>query len=264
MLKYQSLPFGTTDRANSLQLSRDNNRYSQTDNYINNGYTHTTTGYQRNRHDRRRNHRNHDSVNPDYYSIVLGNRNRGQSTRIPNRYNINRHRDNTNRHTHNRNRPTDRQQIQRTQNNGHRQGDYQRNRQQNRVLPPTHRYDASVVIEESESRHVDRGRPGERREKSYYISSLSGGNHIPNRKKQMPAYTQSFPFMNKMKDKMHHSGINGHGQNDPMHRGNAALGDNGRVPIVVSEPIDPQTVAAVYNWKITGYTACNKTCGSGM
>lgn len=254
MLKYQSLPSG--NNGNSLQINNGHDRNREVDNYINNGYSRTTYDYNRNRNEK------YNSVNSDYFTNVLGNRNRDTSSRntYSDRYYNNNY---DNRYQNSVYSQTNNQRPQETRD---RQTQPQRNGQNNRVLPPTHRYDASVVIEESQSKLVDRGRPGERKEKSYYISSLSGGNSIPspNRKKHMPAYTQSFPFVNKMKDKMHNSVEIGNGQNDPMYSGTAALGDNGRVPIVVSEPIDPQTIASFYNWKVTGYTACNKTCGSGM
>lgn len=139
-----------------------------------------------------------------------------------------------------------------------RQTDRNNQRNTNNRDFPTSRYDATVVIEESE-RKPNRLTPTDKMEKSYYISSISGQS-------KLPGYTQSFTFMDKMKEKMHKNGVNG--QNDPMYpdsdRNKGNVDRNGRLPIIVSNPIDPETVAVIYSWKVIGYTDCNRTCGTGI
>ncbi|XP_071167899.1 thrombospondin type-1 domain-containing protein 4-like isoform X2 [Mytilus edulis] len=277
MLKYQDLSLANGNSGNSIRIEGGEKRQSSTTNYLSNGFSD-------------RNNRNYDdNGNNDYYNAVLGNSgNRNtQSNGHPDRRgntDSNRNQD-RNRNTdsnrnpvrnrnqdRNRNQERNRNQDRNRNTDPNRNADWNRNRDRNtnrndgtrnrytnnRGLPQTERYDATVVIEESQ-RRPDRNQPKDKMEKSYYISSISGGKNLP-----IPAYTQSFPFMDKMKDKMHKNGILANGQNDPMYQKTGALSDNGRKPIIVSDPLDPQTAPVIYNWRVIGYTDCNRTCGSGI
>lgn len=264
MLKYQDLPL-KDNSDNSVHIKNDVSSQISTSNYISRG-----TGNSRSHYDENGNYiiENRDSRR-------YNNRNDNRNTNRNRNRNSNRNR-NTNR---NENRNTNRQETRdRTINRNrdrNQNANLNRNRNRNRNRDnqgytnnrnlPNERYDATVVIEESESM-PNRQKPEDKMEKSYYVTSLSG-------KTKLPGYTQSFTFMDKMKAKMHKHGINrilGNGQNDPMYpesdrrRGNHVLSDrNGGRPIIVSNPIDPETIPVIYSWKVNGYTDCNRTCGSG-
>lgn len=246
MLKYQDFSLANGNSGNSIRIEGGEKRQSSTTNYLSNGFSD-------------RNNRNYDyNGNNDYYNAVLGNSgNRNtQSNGHPDRRgntDSNRNQDRNRNTDPNRNADWNRNRDRNTNRNYGTRNRYTNNR----GLPQTERYDATVVIEESQ-RRPDRNQPEDKMEKSYYISSISGGKNIP-----IPAYTQSFPFMDKMKDKMHKNGILANGQNDPMYQKTGALSDNGRKPIIVSDPLDPQTAPVIYNWRVIGYTDCNRTCGSG-
>lgn len=256
MLKYQDLPL-KDNSDNSVRIENDISRQISGSGNSQSQYDENGNYIIGNRDSRRYNNRNENRNT---------NRNRNR--------NSDRNR-NTNR---NNNRNTNRQEIRNTNRQGTRDinANLNRNRNRNRNRDnqrytnnrnlPNERYDATVVIQESES-IPNRQRPEDKMEKSYYVTSLSGIS-------KLPGYTQSFTFIDKMKAKMHKNGINrilGNGQNDPMYpesdrgRGNQALSDrNGGRPIIVSNPIDPETIPVIYSWKVIGYTDCNRTCGSGV
>lgn len=264
MLKYQDLAL-KNNSDNSVHIENDINRQISTNDYISRGTGNSRSQYDENgnyiitnRDSRRYNNRN-DNKNRN--GIRNSNRNRNRGTNKNDNRNTNRQ--GTRDRTITRNR--DRNQNANLNRNRNRNWNRDSQRYANNRNLPTERYDATVVIQESESK-PNRQRPEDKMEKSYFVTSLSG-------RSKLPGYTQSFTFMDKMKAKMHKNGINrilGNGQNDPMYpesdrrRENQVLSDkNGGRPIIVSNPIDPETIPVIYSWKVIGYTDCNRTCGSG-